>query len=183
VGPLGTRRNRRPRRRPRGRSRWRRHSSPLLRALRIGGAIAQVGVLSGATDPTPFPISTILHKQVHLRGIYVGSRQDFEDLNKAITLAVLRPVGENFHWSQAARPWQEWKKAPTSASLSSLSTSVLSRSSYQQIICHPEQPDLPLQVTPGMNSVPDLPQKPRARSCAFFLAQGRETSALNQPCS
>jgi NADPH:quinone reductase-like Zn-dependent oxidoreductase len=72
-----------------------------LRALRIGGAIAQVGVLSGATDPTPFPISTILHKQVHLRGIYVGSRQDFEDLNKAITLAVLRPVGENFHWSQA----------------------------------------------------------------------------------
>jgi NADPH:quinone reductase-like Zn-dependent oxidoreductase len=72
-----------------------------LRALRIGGAIAQVGVLSGATDPTPFPISTILHKQVRMQGIYVGSRQDFEDLNKAITLAVLRPVGENFHWSQA----------------------------------------------------------------------------------
>jgi D-arabinose 1-dehydrogenase-like Zn-dependent alcohol dehydrogenase len=69
--------------------------------LRIGGAIAQVGVLSGATDPSPFPISTILHKQVRMQGIYVGSRQDFEDLNKAITLAVLRPVGENFHWSQA----------------------------------------------------------------------------------
>jgi NADPH:quinone reductase-like Zn-dependent oxidoreductase len=72
-----------------------------LRALRIGGAIAQVGVLSGASDPVAFPISTILHKQVRLQGIYVGSRADFEDLNKAITLAVLRPVGENFHWSQA----------------------------------------------------------------------------------
>jgi len=72
-----------------------------LRALRIGGAIAQVGVLSGTTDPVAFPISTILHKQVRLQGIYVGSRADFEDLNKAITLAVLRPVGENFHWSQA----------------------------------------------------------------------------------
>jgi NADPH:quinone reductase-like Zn-dependent oxidoreductase len=72
-----------------------------LRALRIGGAIAQVGVLSGTTDPAPFPISTILHKQVRMQGIYVGSRKDFEDLNKAITLAVLRPVGENFHWSQA----------------------------------------------------------------------------------
>jgi NADPH:quinone reductase-like Zn-dependent oxidoreductase len=72
-----------------------------LRALRIGGAIAQVGVLSGANDPATFPINTILHKQVHLRGIYVGSRKDFEDLNRAITLAVLRPVGENFHWSQA----------------------------------------------------------------------------------
>jgi NADPH:quinone reductase-like Zn-dependent oxidoreductase len=72
-----------------------------LRALRIGGSIAQVGVLTGATDPTTFPINTILHKQVKLTGIYVGSRKDFEDLNKAITLAVLRPVGENFHWSQA----------------------------------------------------------------------------------
>jgi NADPH:quinone reductase-like Zn-dependent oxidoreductase len=72
-----------------------------LRALRIGGAIAQVGVLSGTTDPVTFPITTILHKQVRMQGIYVGSRKDFEDLNKAITLAVLRPVGENFHWSQA----------------------------------------------------------------------------------
>jgi len=72
-----------------------------LRALRIGGAISQVGVLSGATDPTTFPINTILHKQIRMTGIYVGSRKDFEDLNKAISLAVLRPVGENFHWSQA----------------------------------------------------------------------------------
>ena len=72
-----------------------------LRALRIGGAIAQVGVLSGSAESAPFPLSSILHKQVHLRGIYVGSRRDFEDLNRAITLAVLRPVGENFHWSQA----------------------------------------------------------------------------------
>ena len=72
-----------------------------LRALRIGGAIAQVGVLSGTTDPAAFPITTILHKQIRMQGIYVGSRKDFEDLNKAISLATLRPVGENFHWSQA----------------------------------------------------------------------------------
>jgi NADPH:quinone reductase-like Zn-dependent oxidoreductase len=72
-----------------------------LRALRIGGAVAQVGVLTGATDPAAFPINTILHKQITLQGIYVGSRKDFEDLNKAISLAVLRPVGENFPWTQA----------------------------------------------------------------------------------
>ena len=72
-----------------------------LRASRIGGAIAQIGVLTGATDPTAFPIATVLHKQIKIQGIYVGSRQDFEDLNKAIALSVLRPVGENFHWSQA----------------------------------------------------------------------------------
>src|SRR5580658_7529257 len=71
-----------------------------LRALRIGGAIAQVGVLSGTANAVAFPIATILHKQARMQGIYVGSRKDFEDLNKAISLAVLRPVGENFHWSQ-----------------------------------------------------------------------------------
>jgi len=71
------------------------------RALRVGGAIAQVGVLSGTQDASPIPIGTILHKQVQLQGIYVGSRKDFVDLNKAITLTQLRPVGENFHWSQA----------------------------------------------------------------------------------
>jgi NADPH:quinone reductase-like Zn-dependent oxidoreductase len=72
-----------------------------LRALRIGGAIAQVGVLSGAADPPALPIASMLHKQVRLQGIYVGSRKDFQDLNRAITLTQLRPVGENFHWSQA----------------------------------------------------------------------------------
>jgi NADPH:quinone reductase-like Zn-dependent oxidoreductase len=72
-----------------------------LKAVRIGGTIAQVGVLSGSDDPVPFPIGSILHKCVHIQGIYVGSRKDFEDLNRAISLVGLRPVGENFHWSQA----------------------------------------------------------------------------------
>jgi len=72
-----------------------------LRAVRIGGAIAQIGVLSGSADAVPFPIGAVLHKQVHLQGIYVGSRQDFLDLNRALTLTQMRPVGENFHWSQA----------------------------------------------------------------------------------
>jgi NADPH:quinone reductase-like Zn-dependent oxidoreductase len=72
-----------------------------LRALRIGGAIAQIGVLSGNSDAPPLPISSMLHKQVRLQGIYVGSRKDFEDLNRAINLVQLRPVGENFPWSQA----------------------------------------------------------------------------------
>jgi len=72
-----------------------------LRALRIGGAIAQVGILSGSAEPAAFPVASVLHKQVRLQGIYVGSRKDFQDLNKAISLTQLRPVGENFHWSQA----------------------------------------------------------------------------------
>jgi NADPH:quinone reductase-like Zn-dependent oxidoreductase len=70
-----------------------------LRAIRMGGVIAQIGVLTGSAEPLPMP--TILHKQAHIQGIYVGSRKDFEDLNKAVALAVLRPVGENFYWGQA----------------------------------------------------------------------------------
>jgi D-arabinose 1-dehydrogenase-like Zn-dependent alcohol dehydrogenase len=70
-----------------------------LRAIRIGGTIAQVGVLSGPSEA--LPISTILHKQARIQGIYVGSRKDFQEMNKAITLVQLRPVGENFPWTEA----------------------------------------------------------------------------------
>jgi NADPH:quinone reductase-like Zn-dependent oxidoreductase len=70
-----------------------------LRALRMGGVIAQIGILSSLAEPIPLP--TILHKQAHIQGIYVGSRKDFEEMNKAITIAILRPAGENFHWTQA----------------------------------------------------------------------------------
>jgi NADPH:quinone reductase-like Zn-dependent oxidoreductase len=70
-----------------------------LRAIRMGGTVAQVGVLSGAAEPLAIP--SILHKQARIQGIYVGSRQNFVDLNKAISLTGMRPVGENFPWFQA----------------------------------------------------------------------------------
>jgi NADPH:quinone reductase-like Zn-dependent oxidoreductase len=70
-----------------------------LKAIRIGGVIAQIGVLSQSSDP--FPIALVLHKLARIQGIYVGSRRDFVEMNKAIVLGELRPVGEEFHWSQA----------------------------------------------------------------------------------
>jgi NADPH:quinone reductase-like Zn-dependent oxidoreductase len=72
-----------------------------LRALRMGGTIAQVGVLTGAVSSEPLPLHAILHKQARIRGIYVGSRQDFLDMNRAIALTQLRPVGEDFPWTHA----------------------------------------------------------------------------------
>jgi NADPH:quinone reductase-like Zn-dependent oxidoreductase len=81
-----------------------------LKALRIGGAIAQIGVLSGSADPVPFPIATILHKQARIRGIYVGSRYDFEQMNKAIELAQLRPVCEILPCSQAREALAQMEK-------------------------------------------------------------------------
>ncbi len=76
-----------------------------LKAVRIGGVIAQIGVLSQSTEP--LVISPILHKQVHLQGIYVGSRANFEEMNKAIVLNSLQPsVDEVFafhHFQNALR--------------------------------------------------------------------------------
>ncbi len=70
-----------------------------LGAIRMGGVIAQIGVLAGNAEP--LPLALILHKQARIQGIYVGSRKDFEEMNKAITLTALRPVAEIFPWSQA----------------------------------------------------------------------------------
>lgn len=70
-----------------------------LRAIRPCGTVAQVGVLT--TSPDQFPIPLILHKMARIHGIYVGSRRDFVEMNRAISLAELRPVGEEFDWSQA----------------------------------------------------------------------------------
>ena len=67
-----------------------------LRAVRMGGTIVQVGVLSSSAEPLAIP--SILHKQARIRGIYVGSRADFLEMNKAIALTRLRPVGANYQW-------------------------------------------------------------------------------------
>ena len=60
-----------------------------LKAVRIGGTVAQIGVLTQSSEP--FHIAPLLHKQVNLKGIYVGSRADFEEMNKAVTLNSLKP--------------------------------------------------------------------------------------------
>jgi len=61
-----------------------------LKAVRIGGSVAQIGILSQSTEP--LVIFPILHKQVNLKGIYVGSRADFEEMSKAIAVNSLHPV-------------------------------------------------------------------------------------------
>jgi len=71
-----------------------------LKAIRIGGTIAQIGILSQSAEP--LQIAPLLHKQVHLQGIYVGSRADFEEMNKAIALHALQPsVDEVFAFAHS----------------------------------------------------------------------------------
>ena len=72
-----------------------------LRSIRIGGKVAQIGVLSPSSEGIEIPL--LLHRQVHLCGIYVGSRADFEKMNRAITEQRLKPVvDEVFSFSDAA---------------------------------------------------------------------------------
>jgi NADPH:quinone reductase-like Zn-dependent oxidoreductase len=80
-----------------------------LRAVRMGGVIAQIGVLSGPAEPIPLPL--ILHKQVHIQGIYVGSRKRFEEMNTAITTAKLHPILEVHPFAEAREAFQEMQSA------------------------------------------------------------------------
>ncbi len=61
-----------------------------LRALRYQGEISLIGVLTGIAGEVP--TVHILHKHVRVLGIYVGSREMFEAMNRAIALHRLRPV-------------------------------------------------------------------------------------------
>jgi NADPH:quinone reductase-like Zn-dependent oxidoreductase len=63
-----------------------------LRAARVGGVVTQIGVLSGAATSEPLALTPILHKQLRVQGIYVGSRAMFEQMNAAIAKAELHPV-------------------------------------------------------------------------------------------
>jgi NADPH:quinone reductase-like Zn-dependent oxidoreductase len=71
-----------------------------LKSVRVGGHVAQIGILSESSDP--MQIRLLLHRQIQLRGIYVGSRADFEEMNRAITQHRLKPqVDQVFTFSDA----------------------------------------------------------------------------------
>ena len=60
-----------------------------LKAVRAGGHVALIGVLSGGGEVNPTPV---LIKAVRLQGVYVGSRAMFEAMNRAVSEHRLRPV-------------------------------------------------------------------------------------------
>jgi NADPH:quinone reductase-like Zn-dependent oxidoreductase len=58
-------------------------------STRIAGKVAVIGVLASGGGLNPV---SILMKSLRMRGIFVGSRQMFEDMNRAITVNKLKPV-------------------------------------------------------------------------------------------
>lgn len=61
-----------------------------LRAIRAGGTISLIGVLSGGALNTY--LGPIVTRQVRLQGVTVGSRDGFEAMVRAIALNRIRPV-------------------------------------------------------------------------------------------
>lgn len=63
-----------------------------IAATRVAGTIAFIGVLAGGqVDPRP-----IMSKSLTLQGIYVGSRNLFREMNRAIEAAGLKPVIDRY---------------------------------------------------------------------------------------
>jgi len=61
-----------------------------IRAVRIGGVLSLIGVLSGAAATVALPL--VVMRNLRLQGVTVGSRDDFEAMVRAIALHKLRPV-------------------------------------------------------------------------------------------
>jgi NADPH:quinone reductase-like Zn-dependent oxidoreductase len=61
-----------------------------LRSAKFGGQVALIGVLSGISDA--LNIGPILHGTLRVQGIYVGSVEMFQAMNRAISHNKLKPV-------------------------------------------------------------------------------------------
>lgn len=61
-----------------------------FQATRVGGTVSLIGVLTGFNSKIdPYPV---LMKGLRLQGIYVGSREMFEAMNKAMAIHQTKPV-------------------------------------------------------------------------------------------
>lgn len=70
-----------------------------LRAVRIGGHIAVIGVVAGAGDINP---AVLIGNSAKLQGLSVGSREMFEAMCRAIELHRISPVVDKvFPWTEA----------------------------------------------------------------------------------
>jgi NADPH:quinone reductase-like Zn-dependent oxidoreductase len=72
-----------------------------LAAVRMAGRVSLIGVLSGRTSD--LDIAPILMRKVRVQGVFVGHRETFEAMNRAIALHRLRPVVDRVFPFEEAR--------------------------------------------------------------------------------
>jgi NADPH:quinone reductase-like Zn-dependent oxidoreductase len=77
-----------------------------LQAVSYGGNISLIGVLTGALgEVNPFPI---LGKSITVNGIYVGNREMFETMNRAISQSKIKPMIDKVFPFNAAKEAYEY---------------------------------------------------------------------------
>ena len=80
-----------------------------LRAIRVGGKITMIGVLSGAAEINPM---LIFARRANLQGISVGSTQMFEAMNRAIAAGGLKPIVDKvFAFDEAPAAYRHLQSA------------------------------------------------------------------------
>ncbi len=68
-------------------------------SLRLGGHLCLIGVLTGVAGP--ISTATLLRRHLRVHGIYVGSREMFEEMNRAIDATGMRPhIGRTFGFDE-----------------------------------------------------------------------------------
>ncbi|WP_428667023.1 zinc-dependent alcohol dehydrogenase family protein [Reyranella sp.] len=76
-------------------------------AARLGGRIAVIGLLTGPSQVDPMPI---LRRNLRVQGLYVGSKQMFEAMNRAIAANGLEPVIDKvFRFAEAKDAYRHLK--------------------------------------------------------------------------
>lgn len=70
-----------------------------LQAVRVGGTVATIGLVSGIGDINPLPLIT---RAIRLNGVYVGNHSMFAAMNRAMTAHQIKPVIDRvFSFEQA----------------------------------------------------------------------------------
>lgn len=71
-----------------------------IRSCRMGGHISLVGVLSG--PQAPLNLTLVLMQDIRIQGVFVGPRESFDEMNRAIAHHQFRPVVDKvFGWDEA----------------------------------------------------------------------------------
>lgn len=61
-----------------------------INATRVGGTVSVIGVLTGVEGA--FSSISVILNAITLRGIFVGSREMFQEMNRAMEVSAIRPV-------------------------------------------------------------------------------------------
>jgi NADPH:quinone reductase-like Zn-dependent oxidoreductase len=75
-----------------------------INAVKTGGVVSLIGILSGAGSIDPMPL---VFKNARIQGVLVGSREMFEEMNRAMTVNNVHPVVDRvFPFDQAREAYR-----------------------------------------------------------------------------